>query len=164
MRHPDELSLGGARQWLRGQVDKGAPCPCCTQFAKVYRRKLNSSMARALIHLTRHTEPGEFVHIFTFARRFGFQHSDVPTLRFWGFLEASHTEPGAPPHERSAGAKESGVWAITDAGRAFVKGAPAPLRVHLFGGRRLGASDATTTIRQALGDKFDYEQLMTTHP
>ncbi len=161
--HPDDLSLGDARQWLRDRVDKGAPCPCCTRFTRIYRRKLNSSMAAALVHLARRTERGEFVHIFDFAQEHGFQHSDVPTLRFWGFLEASCAAPGDPPHERSAGAKEAGVWAITEAGRAFVtRGIPAPMRMHLFAGRLLGASDATTTIRQALGDKFDYDELMST--
>ena len=43
------MSLGDAREWLRERVEHGARCPCCTQFAKVYERKLNSRMARQLI-------------------------------------------------------------------------------------------------------------------
>ena len=44
----DGETLGGARDWLRDRVEKGAKCPCCGQFAKVYRRTITSGMARAL--------------------------------------------------------------------------------------------------------------------
>ena len=49
----DSDSLGTAREWLRSQAKDGARCPCCRQYVKVYRRKLNSSMSRALMIMYR---------------------------------------------------------------------------------------------------------------
>ena len=38
-----------AKTFLRKNFDQGIDCPCCGQFVKKYKRKLNSSMAYALI-------------------------------------------------------------------------------------------------------------------
>lgn len=49
MTDPAMTSLAEAQAWLRDRIDDGETCPCCDQFAKVYRRRLNASMARGLI-------------------------------------------------------------------------------------------------------------------
>ena len=36
-----EMTLDEAKAWLRDQVDDGAHCPCCGQFAKVYKRRIH---------------------------------------------------------------------------------------------------------------------------
>ena len=51
------MTLEEAKVWLRQRVSKGAECPCCKQFAKIYTRSLNSSMAVSLILFYKHTEP-----------------------------------------------------------------------------------------------------------
>jgi hypothetical protein len=43
-----------ARQKLQARLDDGTTCPCCGQFAKRYKRKLNSSMAAALCWMWTH--------------------------------------------------------------------------------------------------------------
>ena len=43
------MTLADARDELRDLVNDGHRCPCCTQFAKVYRRKIHSTTARELI-------------------------------------------------------------------------------------------------------------------
>jgi len=53
-QHPDENdSLEYSRSWVAQNAREGVVCPCCGQYAKVYRRKLNSSMAYVLILIWR---------------------------------------------------------------------------------------------------------------
>ena len=40
----DGMTLGEARDWLRERIEDGEECPCCRQFAKVYRRRLYATM------------------------------------------------------------------------------------------------------------------------
>jgi hypothetical protein len=53
-------TLAEAQDWLRERLPDGAKCPCCTQFAKVYRRKINSAMAWQLIEAWRRCGQQEF--------------------------------------------------------------------------------------------------------
>lgn len=129
---------------LREQVDDGAICPCCTQFAKVYRRKVHAAMALALID---------------FYRRNGRQwaewpgrQSDEAKLRYWELFEHVEAEHGI-----------SGEWRITDLGERWMRNqCGIPKYARIYDGRRLSldASDGYATIVDALGTKFDYHELM----
>jgi hypothetical protein len=48
------MTLADAQKWLAERVKGGARCPCCNQFTKVYRRQINSGMARSLIAMYLH--------------------------------------------------------------------------------------------------------------
>ena len=39
------------KEFLRANYEKGCDCPTCGQFVKLYKRKLNSGMAKTLIIL-----------------------------------------------------------------------------------------------------------------
>lgn len=47
-------TLADAKKYLKGKLlYGGGRCPLCTQLAKIYRRPLNSGMARSLITMYR---------------------------------------------------------------------------------------------------------------
>lgn len=152
MNLDDSTPLGAARTWLREQIsDRGAKCPCCGQFAKVYRRRLNSGMARSLITMYR-------------AAGTDWQHVPSTTaggtreegkLRYWGLVEDGGHTP--------SGGQRPGVWRVTLAGELFVLGhtkVPAHALVYDSKLLRLDTSRGEVTIREALGDHFNYEVLM----
>lgn len=146
--------LEARRMVQHGRVD-GITCPCCDQFAKVYRRKLNASMARALLALARRPDL-EWVHLFDFLQQESIQHSDAPMLRHWGLIEDRGDE-------RADGNPRAGFYRLTDRGRSYACRPDAILPRHalIYNDHLLGFSEETTTLRQALGSKFDYSELIT---
>jgi hypothetical protein len=147
-----ELSLRQAKDWLRDRVDDGDRCPCCGQFAKVYRRQIHSTMARALIKVYTVSEPGEFVHL----ARIAGPACEGGKARYWGLVE-----------EESSVVTEgrSGYWRLTQLGRAFVQGrSSVPQYAFIYDSRCLRTGGPLVTIHHCLGKKFDYAELMSPLP
>jgi hypothetical protein len=149
------VTLAEARAWLDKHLEKGVRCPCCSQFAKIYKRKLNSSMARGLIVLVRLNEYGP-IHIpsvFTALRVCAA--NDGALLRHWGLIEEV-------PGVRDDGSKRVGVYIVTDLGRKFAAGnARVPAYAYLYNSELLRLSRSSTVdVREALGKRFHYEELM----
>jgi hypothetical protein len=144
-------TLAEARDWLRERVDDGETCPCCGQFAKVYRRRIHATMARDLITFHKLSPDGEWVHVPTALVLRG---GDFAKLAFWGLIE----ERGG---ERGDGSDRVGWWRTTRLGRSFVRGAvPVPKYARIYNGRCLGLAGEALYIREALGKRFDYAELM----
>jgi hypothetical protein len=144
-------TLEEAREWLRERVDKGAKCPCCTQLAKVYKRSVHASMARALILMYRAGGALDFVHAPTVTRRDS--NTETGKLAYWGLLVEADAE-------REDGGR-AGFYKVTQLGVDFVEGrATIPKYAHTYDGRCLGFSGAQVTIYDALGKRFDYRALM----
>jgi hypothetical protein len=144
------VTLEEAKQWLRERVEEGAHCPCCGQFAKVYRRRLNSGMARSLI---------------TMYRRGGHDWMHIPTtipaksreegkLAYWQLVEESD-EP------RDDGGR-AGWWRVTDKGTAFIyRHIRVPKYALVYDATLLGLDGSeTVNIQDCLGDRFDLSELM----
>lgn len=132
-------------------LEKGTRCPHCTQFAKIYERTINCAMARDLITFYNFGVRGAFHQLTTVL---GGKHpGDFAKLVHWGLIEEKPQE--------STVTKTSGFWRITPAGEEFVRG---ELRVHshvrLYDAKPLGLIGSLITIRDALGRKFNYEELM----
>ena len=36
----NSMTLTEAKQWLKERLDEGTRCPCCNQYAKIYKRKI----------------------------------------------------------------------------------------------------------------------------
>lgn len=146
-------TLEEARHWLRERIDDGARCPCCTQYVKAYKRRVNASMARSLIIMYLHQpkDPEGWMHLPTvLAPRSG---NEEPKMRRWGLIEEL-TEP------REDGGR-AGFWRITDRGRQFVRGEiTIPRYVRIYDDRVLNYEGEMVSIRDALGAKFDYNLLM----
>lgn len=152
----DAMTLGDARDELRELVvgGDGAICPCCNQLARIYRWSLYSTAARALILYYRLGRAGtEYVHANELKRHGHQGHGDASRLRHWGLAvqESERREDGG----------RSGWWCCTERGRRFVLGVERiPKYAHVYDGRCLGLHGEPVAIRDCLGERFDYDQLM----
>jgi len=153
----DSNTLGDAKEWLRERVqERGAKCPCCKQMAKIYRRKLNAGMAQTLIRMYKHVRFDEsqcnmnaFMHVPSLP---GDNH-EASQLVWWGLIAEER-------REREDGGR-AGWWRITYSGRLFVNG---HVRVrkyaHVYDGVCLKLDGPEVNIRDCLGSKFNYDELM----
>lgn len=157
-------SLDEATEWLRQRVKDGAECPCCTQFAKVYKRKLNSAMAYVLIIMVREyrLNGGAWMHVPSMLNRKGLKPSVAASIRgdwaklaWWGLIEEE------PKPEDDTQRRTSGSWRPTGAGITFANGRTnVPRHANFYAARLLSMGKEQTSIEEALGDKFDYQELM----
>jgi hypothetical protein len=146
-------TLTDAREWLKDHADDGVKCPCCTQHVKVYRRKINSGMARVLIHQWCNAGH-DFAHTATLCKHLGTSGREGAKLGYWNLMEHAS-------EKRDDGGK-SGFWRITNLGRQFVRNEVRISRyVYIYNGNVLGFDDSQRiTITDALGDHFNYNELM----
>lgn len=146
----DSMTLGAARAQLRELVDDGHECPCCRQFAKVYRRRIHAGMARDLIRFDR-AAGDDWAHLPTAVPVRG---GDFCKLRYWGLVEEEIAR-------REDGGR-AGFWRMTEAGALFVRErVRVPSHVRLYDGRKLGLDGDLVSIRDCLPNPFDYDELMT---
>lgn len=148
----DETPFGEVRAWLRMQVmAKGATCPCCQQFAKRYRRQIYGAMAAGLI-VAHQANGRDWFHLRTAT---GYAGGDHSKLRYWGLIEE---EPGMRPDGGRAG-----WWRVTPLGVSFVRGrVTVPKYALIYDNRlqRLDSSHGEVGIRDVLGTRFNYDELM----
>jgi len=154
-----------AKKFLRENYVDGCECPTCGQYVKLYDYKLFATSALALIRLynqtkeTKRLDPSHdgFFHISKYAEATK-EYARAPhfaELRFWGMIE--------PAVNNDTTKKSSGYWRITPIGEQFVKGrSTVKSRILVFNNKFQGFSDKSEdiTIRQALGNKFDYLELI----
>lgn len=146
------MTIDEAQDWLLQRLNEGAECPCCGRFAKIYQRKLYSTMAYALVQIYQYfkcPDADEWLHVPEHLDGKGVvaRGGDWAKLRYWGLIE----------HD---GDHRSGYWRITDNGKDFVEGKLCVAKsVYLFDGVVVGV-EGLTTIHEALGETFDYEALM----
>lgn len=151
-----------AREYLKANLTVGVPCPCCRQFVKRYRRKLNSSMARSLIAIYAHYEffrlerrDEEWLHVPSYLHKLQLNATnEAGLLRHWGLIVEK-------PTEKDDGNPCAGFYRITPRGREFVN---AEVNVEkyafLYNQRLLGFGPERLSILDALGDRFHYADLM----
>jgi hypothetical protein len=133
---------------------KGFFCSCCGGYVKIYRRSFNSNMALCLIALYRNTN-GEFVKVENFLTKHGYQRcGDFSYLRHYGFIEAQKSK-------REDNSPRNGFYRLTGLGRLFVEAKEKAKEKFLIQNNKLlGFEGEEINIYQALGNKFDYNQLM----
>ncbi len=149
----DDWTLGEARQLVRRYLNEGLRCPCCEQMAKVYRRKINSSMAGDLIAMYRAfgTEWGYLPDLRKRASLKG--NREESKLRYWGLVEERN--------ERREDGGHAGWWRVTAKGEQFIRRqAKLPKYAHIYDGNRVAYSGPDTGIVEALGSPFRYDELM----
>lgn len=157
-----DCTLEEAKQWLRARFEDGAECPCCTQFVKLYKRKLNSSMALAAVYIYKYFQShqsAEWLHVPSYLSRITtgatVRGGDWAKLRYWGLIE---DQKGV----RTDGSERVGNYRITNNGKLFVAGdLRVPKHMFLYNGELQKRRDTeTTSIEEALGEKFSYSELM----
>lgn len=138
-----DASLLEAAKWLEDNKREGVICPCCDQVAKIYRRKLNSGMCRSMIDMWR-LRRIDWVNV---TREISSRSREEGKLGWWGLGEAHETR---------------GYHRLTIRGSAFVKNRlRVPKHALVYNDKLLELDDTeTTNIIEALGDHFDYEELM----
>lgn len=146
----DTTPLAEVREYVRdGAEAGGVHCPACGQFAKVYRRKLNSGMAVALIDMWRRGGKASCDWVRLPDSLATGRGGDPAKLRYWGLIEADDDR--------------NGRWRLTRQGLLFVhQRSILPKHAVVYNGHllRLDDTDGWTDIRQALGSHFDYAELM----
>lgn len=152
-----DMTLVEAKNWLRARVDEGARCPCCTQYAKVYRRSLPSATARTMIAMYRRNEGRDFLYLpamLDTINGVAYQGGYATYGHHWGLMEHEHGE-------RPDGSSRVGWWRLTALGRRFTNAEVAvPRYAYVYNGRCLRVDGPAWSISQALGTKFDYDELM----
>lgn len=161
--NPDSTSLAQAKGWLRTQFEDGAPCPCCNQFVKLYKRPMNGSMAYALILINKYFKNNsDWLHVPSYlleqnlpAKVGAAIRGDWAKLKFWGMIE--------PKEEiRPDGSDRAGLYRITETGRKFVQNELAVPKYQLLYNQVVvrPPEGPMVKIQDVLGDKFDYTALM----
>jgi hypothetical protein len=143
-------TLYEAKKHLRENWEKGVECPCCTQFVKLYKRKLNSQMARFLINLyvLDRDRKTAYANWFSTRQIAGGTHkasSDGSYLIKWGLVR-----------------RKDAHYQITHLGILFVEGRATAYKYALiFNNDLYRLEGEEISILDALGSKFDYQELMT---
>lgn len=144
---PETTTLAEATKYVDDNAWKGVECPCCGRLSKVYKRKIHAEMARFLIKLVKlYGETGEWIDARTIhGKKVAKASSDATYLRHWGLLEIGDT----------------GTYKPTQDGIDFVNDEIYVSRyAYVRNNVVLDWDDEETDIRGALGDKFDYDELM----
>ena len=159
---PRQRSLSEAHFWAN--LDEGTTCPCCGRYAKRYKRRIHAGMARVLVQLYHLTRTGSWADYRKACVVDGkIMGRDFTILRYWGLVE--QLADGGPdlsgiPGEIAEGSG-SGLWRITALGQQFVNGrCTVPRWVEVFNDQPGAMATEQITVQQALGKKFNYEELM----
>lgn len=106
---PITATIHEAKKQLRENWEQGVECPCCTQFVKLYHRKLNTGVTLFLIGLYK-LDPngGEYFHAKQVLEKIGgFTTSrDYAILEHWKLIEAM-------PNDGDESKRTSGYWCLT---------------------------------------------------
>lgn len=150
MDFPDNMTLGEARAALRELVAEGHNCPCCSQMAKVYRRRITRPMALALIECWEKGGTEQYVYVADLPA----YSSDFAKLVYWGLIAEQRVK-------RPDGGRV-GYWRVTPKGEDYLGGRIAlPKYAKVYNARCLGLDDTELAdVHDALGETFSLSELM----
>ena len=144
-------TLAEAQQVVLNNVHDGVNCPCCGQMSRIYKRKFNANMAVFLISLVQISRSLglDWVHY----SKCLFRGRDYPYVATWGLAYCAKNDDTTK--------RASGFWRPTELGLQFVAGNVSIAKhVAMFDNSLCGYSREAVSIRKALGQKFDYQELM----
>lgn len=156
-------SLDSAKSFVSKNRKEGVVCPCCGQFSKIYKRKLNSTMSYGLlvfINVNRRNGFGKYYHMLEIAKADKrFQNcsrgGDFAKLAYWGFITEMPKDP------KRTDSRTSGFWKATENGVLFSEGKiTVPKYVYVYNQKAQGFSDEQINIKESLGNAFNYSELM----
>jgi len=134
--------------------DEGCVCPVCEQYVRVYKRSVNSMMARQLIHAYKNFGVGAFFHNSEIVMGTSGA-GDFAKLAFFGLIEAKKHEKG------DQGKRTSGYWCVTPKGFDFINNTVMVQKYAMvYNDEVLGYSGDLVSIVESLNNKFDYNELM----
>ena len=149
------VTIEEGRAFLETNKEAGSFCPCCDRLDKVYKRALNSRMARGLIWLYFASDKGAHDVALSTAPAWLLQTNELATTRYWGFIVQ------APKEEGDLSRRTSGVWNMHQRGiLAVERKITFPRRVHTYRGEVIGWDEHEIYIDTAVGVRFNYPKLM----
>jgi hypothetical protein len=145
----ENTPLGRAKDWLRLRLREGRACPLCLQHAQMYRRTINSGMARSLVRMYQVGGLG-WQHVPT---TMGRASAEEGKLAYWGLIEEERTL-------RTDGGR-AGWWRVTPKGRDFILlSTRLPKYALVYNGKVFGHEGDEITLRTAVGTKFNLDELL----
>ena len=140
-----------AKDYLNNNYKEGCKCPVCKQNVQLYKRKLNSGMARVLIAMYMHGDG--LIHVKDHLREGNIKNThDWTLLRYWKLIS---------PAIENKGGQEVGLWSITEKGKQYCRGEiKVQKHVLVLINKHIGFSDEEINIQGSLGEHFDYDELM----
>jgi len=157
----DSPTLAQAKTDLWADLRAGTTCPCCGQYAKMYRRTLNAQMVRVLTQMWHCThspaaawrgraDVDGWVHLPTLLFH---RHADEAKMAYWGLIEEAAAV-------RADGGR-AGWWRLTELGQQFVtRTAKVPKYALVYNGHCHGLEGPAVDIVDCLGTTFNYHDLM----
>lgn len=150
----DEAILEIKRQ-TKEKMLEGTKCPCCGQLVRLWKQKIHSGMSAWLIMFIQEFDKQDEEYLIWkhVAHNRGLWCGDYAKLRYWGLIEQASNDDTAK--------KTSGQWRPTELGREFAMGnTTIPKYVYTYDTKALVFSNSQTTVKESLGSKFDYEELI----
>jgi hypothetical protein len=141
--------LDDARELVMLRRFAGVRCPCCDQYAMVYRRRLNVAMCRHLINLYKAGGTKEYVHSPTVLAG---TRGEEARLSYWGLIEATPV----PINN-----KIRGYWRVTREGELFLDGQiTRPEAALVYNAHLLQLTGDPIDISAGLKRPFDLSELL----
>lgn len=152
---PEGRTLEDAQEDIKDALEEGDSifCPCCGRFVKAYAKKLSATMVAYLIEfVAAYMRSRDWVDVTTLpAYQTAKQRGDYAALIHWGLLKAKEGEKA--------------LFQPTKDGYDFMRGTiQVPTHCFQFNGEIFGFSATMIEVRETLGDKFDYDELMKAVP
>lgn len=125
-------------------------CSKCNQTIKIYKYRVNkthASFLKAMANAVRDTGVND-VDISTIGVAYSTR-TQVSKIRQHGLIARIKDERGVQLPRR---------WLITHKGWEFLNGKPIPEKVVIYNNQVLGHDEATTTIYEVLGGRFDPQE------
>lgn len=160
-KHFKDTIISQLRAEIQRDRDLGCQCPVCDQYVKLYKRNFSSAMAIALIKINQafHSDPNlDWLKVEDYLKA----DTSLPaTIRgdfaksvHWGLLIKKKGE-------RDDGSNRVGYYRLSSKGVDFVSGIQTiPAWVKLYNNEVIGFAEEHIDIKQALGTKFNYSELM----
>jgi len=173
-RPPTPEEIKRVRRYFAEQLDDGVDCPACTRHAQRQHRPLGCGPARWLIELVFLSEDGKAVHTGEIVKNLkgnNVSGTDATSvLPLYGLIEPALNPEAAinppPPSSKShAKGRTAGFWRPTKLGRAFALGKiKVPARIVTCLGVPEAFEGEPVSIQDALGQKFNYDEIMGRRP
>jgi hypothetical protein len=141
-------TLNEAKQFLRENWERGVRCPCCNRIVKLNPYVIGKGHALVLIEMYKNWR--EWINVNKDIKPEGRNFSEA---KHWHLIEAM---PNDDPTKHT-----SGIWRLTEEGKQFVRGEiTVPAKKYVFNDKVYRTSTKEINIEQALGKKFNYQELM----
>lgn len=139
-------------------LKEGTKCRVCNQNVKMYKKSIDSEMAKYLIEIYKQDKKTPNKIWFHVEGDLGVTlkvGGSWAKLRFWELIEEKPKDP------ENKAKRTSGLWRITDKGKRFVLLQDSVKKyVKLYNQTFYGFEGEDSDIREALGEKFNYSNLM----